>query len=134
MARLIWSASRFFFSSPATELRELAVAGEPQRDDLPDRKARVEQFPGEDVAAKVLLRTDGAVLRLQGEDAAVKVEQEHAGGEDGDETCAVEALMIADRLPDVDAGADEGQDEEAEQHDVEQRHDAGVAGVGLCLH
>jgi hypothetical protein len=48
---------------------EFFVGGEPEGDDLLDAEAMVEQFAGHGEMAKILLRANRPVLRLQREDA-----------------------------------------------------------------
>src|ERR1035437_145514 len=108
---------------------KLAIGGEAQR-----REARVQQFAGHDEMPKVLFGANGPILRLQRESSCVVGQQQRAEGKHQDQGSAVEPLMIADGMVEVDSGADQGQHQNEKQDDVVAGDVLGVVGVVLGAH
>src|SRR5664280_1559530 len=114
--------------------QKLAIGGEAQCHNLHRREARVQQFAGHDEMPKVLFGANGPILRLQRESSCVVGEQQHAEGKHQDQGSAVEPLMIADGMVEVDSGADQGQHQNEKQDDVVAGDVLGVIGVVLGAH
>lgn len=111
----------------------LLVRGKAQCNDLLHRQARVKQLSRHGEVAQVFFRPNRTVLGLQRKGAAEESHQKHTGGKHYKKRSAVEALVVANGVEEVDASSDQG-DEEHQANSEKARDALGVILVILCRH
>src|SRR5262249_22784258 len=119
---------------PCGQSRQFVIAREPQCDRLLHPDSRVQRLAGQKVVAQVFLDANSAVLRLERKHAAEDRGEQQTPAQHEDQRRAVQADMVAPRLPEVHTRADAGQENHRQQHAMEDGVGSAVVSVALRGH